>query len=144
MADDLAFLFNDPGHKPGSAPVRPTDPIDPGESSLPREARQLAADIDWMTLRQAHNQTSIPISTLRKWARKGKVRARLTRVEGKEMRFVAFGDIVDRARALDRPVAPVAAIVDLRDPVPAVQVVEAPVVAGSSHIEPVATVESVS
>lgn len=142
MADDLAFLFNDPGPKP--ARVRPTEPPGPADRAAPREARHLSADIDWMTLRQAHDQTSIPISTLRKWARKGKVRARLTRVDGRELRFVAFEDIVERARALDRSLAPVETIVDLRDPIPAVQVVEQPTMAGSVHIEPVATVESVS
>jgi hypothetical protein len=141
MADDLAFLFNDPGptsSRPGVA--RPTDSAD---QPVPRQARQLPADIDWMTLRQAHDQTSIPISTLRKWARKGKVRARLTRIDGKELRFVAFEDIVDRARTLDRVVEPV--VIDLRDPV-SVQVVDvpAPVMPGSTYIEPVATVESVS
>jgi hypothetical protein len=118
-------------------------PTDSADQPVPRQARTLPADIDWMTLRQAHDQTSIPISTLRKWARKGKVRARLTRIDGKELRFVAFEDIVDRARTLDRIVEPV--VIDLRDPV-SVQVadVPAPVMPGSTHIEPVATVESVS
>lgn len=140
MADDLAFLFNDPAPSPERPVAGATGSAD---LPVPRQARQLPADIDWMTLRQAHDQTSIPISTLRKWARKGKVRARLTRIDGKELRFVAFEDIVDRARALDRVVEPV--VIDLRDPV-SVQVADAPgpMMSGSTHIEPVATVESVS
>ena len=121
MADDLAFLFNDPG--PTSSRPAVAHPTDSADQPVPRQARQLPADIDWMTLRQAHDQTSIPISTLRKWARKGKVRARLTRIDGKELRFVAFEDIVDRARTLDRIVEPV--VIDLRDPV-SVQVADVP------------------
>ena len=135
MTDDLAFLFNDPGPAPTGRAVVSAD------QAVPRQARSLPPDIDWMTLRQAHDRTSIPISTLRKWARKGKVRARLSRIDGKELRFVAFDDIVDRARTLDRVVEPI--VVDLRDPV-AVQITGSPPTAGISHIEPVATVESVS
>jgi hypothetical protein len=136
MADDLAFLFGDPG----PAPTRRLA-VSP-DSAVPRQARPLPPDIDWMTLRQAHDRTSIPIATLRKWARKGKVRARLTRVEGKELRFVAFDDIVERARTLDRAVQPV--VVDLREPAAVPAEVPAPPAYGSAHIEPVATVESVS
>ncbi|MBT8166353.1 MAG: hypothetical protein KJN73_11755 [Acidimicrobiia bacterium] len=136
MADDLAFLFNDPAPVPG----RPAATADAGfgEQAAPRQARQLAADIDWMTLRQAHDRTSIPISTLRKWARKGKVRARLARIDGKELRFVAFDDIVDRAKSLDR------VVVDIREPVAERAESPSPAAGVEAHIEPVATVESVS
>ncbi len=141
MADDLAFLFNDPDLAPTREPA--TGTAQSAERPAPREARPLPPGIDWTTLRQAHDRTSIPIATLRKWAKKGKVRARLSRIDGKELRFVAFDDVVDRARTLDRDIEPV--VVDLRDPV-AVQVAHtaAAPMAGNAYIEPVATVESVS
>lgn len=69
-----------------------------------------------MTLRQAHDQTSIPVSTLRKWAKRGKVRARLVREDGRDLRLVAFGDVIDRAKALERVVHPSQTVVDLRSP----------------------------
>jgi hypothetical protein len=110
-----------------------------------------------MTLRQAHNETSIPISTLRKWAKKGKVRARLVHTEGKELRLVAMGDVVRRARALERAIqpVPVETVVDLRDPAeivvdaaPAPTAVAAPVAtavaAPTDYIAPVAKIESAS
>lgn len=147
MADDLAFLFNDPTHSPGRRV--PGTPYSPSRAR-PHEAEQLPPDIDWKTLRQAHNETSIPISTLRKWAKKGKVRARLVRTEGQELRLVAIGDVVGRARALDRTIQPVAteAVVDLRDTAAVVleaAPAEAPAaVPAEGYIAPVATVESVS
>jgi len=143
VADDLAFLFNDPSRRSRPGARRAADlPPRP----VPHEAPPLSADIDWMSLRQVHNQTSIPISTLRKWAKKGKVRARLVRAEGKELRLVAFGDVVGRARALDRPIEPVEVetVIDLRDPVD-VNMGEPPSPPGAApeaHIAPVATVES--
>ncbi len=139
MGDDLAFVFNDPGRKPPGAP-RPSDP--PRPRAEPHAARRLPSDIDWRTLRQAHNETSIPISTLRKWAKKGKVRARLVRTEGKDLRLVAFGDVVDRAQTLERVISPVdtETAIDLRDG-PDVVVGE---VAADGYIAPVATVQSAS
>jgi len=104
VADDLAFLFDDPvSVRVQKAP--PTgDPI--GRSAAPHAAPPLPDQLDWRTLRQAHDRTSIPVSTLRKWAKKGKVRARLVRAEGKELRLVAFGDVLERARSLDRAIQP--------------------------------------
>ena len=118
MADDLSFVFNQPGPKPGSdhrrvgtAPTRP----------VPHTAEPLAAEIDWTTLREAHDRTSIPISTIRKWAKRGKIRARLVRVEDRELRLVAYQDVRERARALERAITPIIeaeeeTVVDLRDP----------------------------
>lgn len=113
VADDLAFLFSDPGRKPDPGARRTA--ASPRPRSAPRAANRLPAEIEWMTLREAHEQTSIPIATLRKWAKKGKVRARLERSAGTELRLVAYGDVVDRARALDRTIAPAEVIVDLRE-----------------------------
>jgi hypothetical protein len=111
MADDLAFLFDDPAPAPAGAVTGRARPI-------PRTADRLAPDIEWKTLRQTHEATSIPISTLRKWAKKGKVRARMERVGDRDLRLVAFGDILDRARMLDREIEPLAVetVIDLREP----------------------------
>ncbi|MGI9648753.1 MAG: hypothetical protein ACR2OI_09565 [Acidimicrobiia bacterium] len=111
MADDLAFLFDDPAPGPAAA-------ASGGARPIPRTADRLAPEIEWKTLRQTHEATSIPISTLRKWAKKGKVRARLERVGDRELRLVAFEDILDRARLLERDIEPLAAetVIDLREP----------------------------
>ena len=111
MVDDLAFLFDD------AAPGRSGTPT-VTERPIPHTADELASNIEWKTLRQTHEATSIPISTLRKWAKKGKVRARLVRVGDRDLRLVAFGDIVDRARLLDREIEPLPTetVVDLREP----------------------------
>jgi hypothetical protein len=145
MADDLAFLFNHPSASRGSGVAEKASPT---TRPRPHEAAQLPSAIDWRTLRQAHNETSIPISTLRKWAKKGKVRARLVRSEGRELRLVAMGDVVDRARALERAIQPLPAemAIDLRDPGETV-VETAPgpsAAAADGYIAPVARVESIS
>jgi hypothetical protein len=107
MADDLAFLFSDPP---------PPGRVDRSTRPQPHAAAALPAGIDWMTLREAHDETSIPISTLRKWAKRGKVRARLVREDDRELRLVAFGDVVERARTLERQVHPSQRVIDLRHP----------------------------
>ncbi|NNC92877.1 MAG: hypothetical protein HKN80_10335 [Acidimicrobiia bacterium] len=145
MTDDLAFVFNDPSPFPTRGI---SETAGSPSRSRPHEADRLPEDIDWMTLRQAHNETSIPISTLRKWAKKGKVRARLVRAEGRELRLVAFGDVVGRAHALERTIqpVPVEAVVDLRDTA-AVLVDAAPAPAAppvEGFIAPVAKIESAS
>jgi hypothetical protein len=104
MADDLAFLFDDPVSGRVRKAPSAGDTIAP--LAAPQAAPRLPDQLDWRTLRQAHDQTSIPVSTLRKWAKKGKVRARLVRTEGKELRLVAFGDVLERARSLDRAIEP--------------------------------------
>ena len=147
MPDDLAFLFH---HQSPSRRRGVSESAIPSVRPRPHEAEQLPADIDWMTLRQAHNETSIPISTLRKWAKKGKVRARLVRTEGRELRLVAMGDVVGRARALERAIQPVPAeaVVDRRHPAEAmVEAAPAPPAAAApadGFIAPVAKVESAS
>ena len=116
MADDLAFLFNDPAPP---APIERSTSRLPAEGSprpQPHTAAALPAGIEWKTLREAHDETSIPVSTLRKWAKRGKVRARLVRENGQDLRLVAFGDVIDRARALERQVHPSQTVIDLRHP----------------------------
>ena len=110
-------MFNDPGQKPaGGARRRVMATTRP----VPRTAEPLDPSIDWMTLREAHSRSSIPVATLRKWATRGKIRARLVRVDDKQLRLVAFGDVTERARSLQRAIRPVEGaevepVVDLRD-----------------------------
>ncbi len=113
MADDLAFLFTDPERVGGSPSRRVGRPSPP---SMPHPAAPPPTDINWVTLREAHKKTSIPISTLRKWAKKGKVRGRLTRSEGKDLRLLALSDVLARAAQLGRSVQPIEpeTVVDLR------------------------------
>lgn len=103
MADDLAFVFSETPRRrgPDSAPTAA-----PAGRSQPHTAAELPTGIQWKTLREAHSETSIPVSTLRKWAKRGKIRARLVRDQDKEMRLVAYEDVVDRAAALERDVRP--------------------------------------
>ena len=113
MADDLAFLFGDGASVPGSpvahSGVRPV-------ASTPHPAPPPPTAIEWLTLRETHETTSIPVSTLRKWAKRGKVRARLERVGDRELRFLALSDVLHRAETLGREVVPLTpeVVVDLR------------------------------
>ena len=120
MADDLAFLFADPEEAGGPRARRKSRPTVP---AVPHPAVPPPTDINWVTLREAHEITSIPISTLRKWAKKGKVRGRLARSEGKDLRLLAMSDVLSRAAQLGRSVQPLEPeiVVDLRQSeVPAV------------------------
>ncbi len=130
MADDLAFLFTDPERVGGSPSRRVGRPSPP---SMPHPAAPPPTDINWVTLREAHEKTSIPISTLRKWAKKGKVRGRLTRSEGKDLRLLALSDVLARAAQLGRSVQPIEpeTVVDLRQS-------EIPAVDLASDTEPAA------
>lgn len=114
MVDDLAFLFADPERAGGSSVRRSGRAQAP---VTPHPAAPLPADINWVTLREAHQKTSIPISTLRKWAKKGKVRGRLTRSEGRDLRLLAMSDVLARAAQLGRAVTPLQPeiVVDLRE-----------------------------
>ncbi|MBT8203548.1 MAG: hypothetical protein HKN74_06325 [Acidimicrobiia bacterium] len=106
MADDLAFVFSEtPRRRPSDSP-----PAAPIGRSQPHAAAELPTGIQWKTLREAHTETSIPVSTLRKWAKRGKIRARLVRDRDKELRLVAYEDVVDRAAALEREVHPTMAM----------------------------------
>jgi hypothetical protein len=63
-------------------------------------------DEGWATLRQAEAVSGVAASTIRNWARKGKVASRLDhRVDGPR-RMVQLGDVVRRASNLDEPPPP--------------------------------------
>ena len=59
-------------------------------------------DSRWVTLREAHEETGIPISTLRSWSRKGRVSSQLDLTEAGPRRMVSLGEVLDRARSLGR------------------------------------------
>ena len=62
---------------------------------------------DWVTLRDAHYETGLPIETLRKWARRNHVPSEMRRTEYGDRRMVDLLAVEDRARSLGRPLHPV-------------------------------------
>lgn len=63
-----------------------------------------SAPADWLTLRQASAATGIPVSTLRNWARKGKVASSLEETPAGARRMVSLKGVEDRARQLGQNV----------------------------------------
>lgn len=57
----------------------------------------------WVTLRDAHFETGLPIETLRKWARRRHVPSDLRKTEFGERRFVDLAAVEERAQSLGRP-----------------------------------------
>ncbi|MGD2103418.1 MAG: hypothetical protein PVG83_14395 [Acidimicrobiia bacterium] len=98
---DSAFLWETEALR--SAPPR-------AERSAPRRkdaGKHL--DSDWLTLREAHEITGIPIPTLRKWARREHIPTYLEETETGHLRMVSLGAIKERAAGLgrdDQPPAP--------------------------------------
>ncbi len=62
----------------------------------------------WATLRQAEAATGVSATTIRNWARKGKVASRLSQGGDGPRRMVVLEDVVTRSTSLDTPTAPVA------------------------------------
>ena len=75
-------------------------PDNPDNISLHKKAA-------WVTLREAHFETGLPIETLRKWARRRHVPSDLRKTEFGERRFVDLAAVEDRARRLGRSISPV-------------------------------------
>ncbi|MDX1468041.1 MAG: hypothetical protein R3258_01760 [Acidimicrobiia bacterium] len=80
-------------------------------SSTPRPTRQTRhphreakAGATWVTLREAHQRTGIPVSTLRKWAMGGKVATYMEKTPVGEMRMVSLQGVYQRAGELGRSV----------------------------------------
>lgn len=63
---------------------------------------------DWVTLREAHDATGIPVETLRKWARRGSIPSHLDEGVRGTRRMIQLGDVETRAAELGREIAPVA------------------------------------
>jgi len=63
-------------------------------------------DKSWATLRQAEAATGVAATTIRNWARKGKVASRLTQGSDGPRRMVVLEDVVARSSRLDTPTVP--------------------------------------
>lgn len=62
-------------------------------------------DPDWVSLRQAHEKTGIPISTLRKWARRAAIPTFLEETPTSQLRMVSLRGVLEHADDLGREVA---------------------------------------
>jgi len=63
----------------------------------------------WVTLREAHYETGLPIETLRKWARRNHVPSEIRKTAFGDRRFVDIVAVEQRAETLGRPLHPVPA-----------------------------------
>jgi hypothetical protein len=106
-ANDPAFQWETEAQRPQPEP-RPT-------TGRPTTSEP---DASWVTLREAHEATDIPIETLRKWARRGAVRSALEETEYGERRMIDLGDVRTRARHLGRELKPAPARPRRNDPLP--------------------------
>lgn len=68
----------------------------------PGPAEKPARSSDWITLRQAAEATGIPISTLRKWARRDSIPTYLEETPTGQLRMVSLSGVRDRAESLGR------------------------------------------
>lgn len=97
MADsDSAFLWE-------TEALRSSKPT-PGPSERPY-GRVDRDDPDWLTLREATELTGIPISTLRKWARRHNVPTYLEETPVGPLRMISLGGIHQRADGLGRTIS---------------------------------------
>ncbi len=78
---------------------------------------------DWLTLREASDATGVQLSTLRNWARKGRVPTALEESAGGTHRMVSLEGVRARARQLGHPV-----IESRPKPTPPVAAVSPPIV----------------
>jgi hypothetical protein len=75
------------------------------ETEALRSARptlERAAQSDWITLREAHDQTGIAVSTLRRWARKDLIPSYLEPFRDGQLRMVSKSAVERRAADLGR------------------------------------------
>ena len=88
------------------------DPPRPGPATeAPARPRQDENRADWVTLREAHALTSIPLETMRKWARRGAITSYLEHGGTRSLRMVSLADVLARAETLGRSVSPIDSIV---------------------------------
>lgn len=94
MADsDSAFLWETEALRSSSS--------EPGADELPDTSVDTGGS-DWLTLREATELTGIPISTLRKWARRESVPTYLHETSVGQLRMVSLRGIRQRAAELGR------------------------------------------
>jgi len=92
--DDSAFLWETEALR--SAPPRAD------RSAARRKDAGKHLDSDWLTLREAHEITGIPIPTLRKWARREHIPTYLDETETGQLRMVSLRATKERAVELGR------------------------------------------
>jgi len=90
-----------------------------------------ASGSDWLTLRRASEETGLPISTLRNWARKGRIPTTLDDTPSGPRRMVSLQGVRERARRLGHGVEGGGA----RDRVPVVEP-EPPDPVGPGQVSP--------
>jgi hypothetical protein len=96
MADSDALVRWETAALRDSPQRRPTPP------SPAFAPRKIAGN--WMTLREAHDATAIPIETLRKWARREHIPSRVVETEFGTRRIVDMDAVTARARDLGREI----------------------------------------
>ena len=69
-------------------------------SGVPARAPARQGSPDWLTLREASDATGLPLSTLRNWARKGRVPTALEESGSETHRMVSLEGVKARARQL--------------------------------------------
>ena len=99
--NDAAFLWETGAIRTPPRPDEPARRLDPPEPSASPPDKQ------WVTLRDAHYATGIPVETLRKWARRRSVPSSMEQTEYGTRRMISLGDVIERAQKLGRPLTPV-------------------------------------
>ncbi len=99
--NDAAFLWETGAIRTPPRPDETARRLDPPEPSASPPGKQ------WVTFRDAHYATGIPVETLRKWARRRSVPSSIEQTEYGTRRMVSLGDVVERAHKLGRPLTPV-------------------------------------
>ena len=106
---DAAFMWETEAMRASRRAQAPDDP--PTTSARPSES--------WVTLREAHYQTGIPVETLRKWARKAAVPSYLDESPLGVRRMITLDAVRRRAADLERPIAPIERPAPPPEPAPA-------------------------
>lgn len=99
--NDAAFLWETEALR--TSPRREEATPLPAASDSPSHS----AERRWVTLRDAHYETGIPVETLRKWARRKSVPSSMEQTDYGIRRMISLDDVIARADALNRPIAPV-------------------------------------
>lgn len=82
-------------------------------SSAPPRQREGPSPSDWVTLRQAGDATGLEVTTLRNWARKGRVPTTLDQTPEGPRRLVSLEGVRARARHLGQTANPVEAVASI-------------------------------